>query len=170
MHEQCVPGPLLSFIGPGNEANTLPNKFADSHLQYRSRQPLLQQYVWFIIGWRMGLIDLNPTLETAYNDLIWASILKMVNKGQHEQRTIPCPSRLLSMFALHRHPRSWNSSYPLVVDHQSRALNSDMIPSSIKRLLSNSQTTDTPPTDFFLIRAPLNSGVRHLETCIVLLW
>lgn len=40
---------------------------------------------------------------------------------------LPSSSVALSIFATQRHPRSNSSSSPTVVDHQSRALNSDMV-------------------------------------------
>lgn len=40
---------------------------------------------------------------------------------------LPSSSVALSIFATQRHPRSNSSSSPTVVDHQSRALNNDMV-------------------------------------------
>lgn len=51
------------------------------------------------------------------------SLLFNINSLNH----LPSSSVALSIFATQRHPRSNSSSSPTVVDHQSRALNSDMV-------------------------------------------
>lgn len=65
----------------------------------------------------------NYTLRLKQKKVYVYSLLFNINS----LNLLPSSSVALSIFATQRHPRSNSSSSPTVVDHQSRALNSDMV-------------------------------------------